>query len=93
MVSLNTRTPTAVLHQHLADMLVEEAVLAVMAEHSLNSYNTHCNDREIDRLKQATWVRGIVGGILKGGECIGRVPVGIQCMCAFLSNAASGVQS
>lgn len=58
------------LHQHLADKLGEEAVFAVMAEHNLNSYNTRCNDREIDRLKRATWVHGIVGGILKGGECI-----------------------
>lgn len=37
--SLNTRILTAVLHQRLADTLGEEAVFAVMAEHSLNPYS------------------------------------------------------
>lgn len=60
---LNTRILTALLPQHLADMLGQDAAFAVMPEHSRNSYNTHCNDRKIDILKRATLVHEILCGI------------------------------
>lgn len=72
--SLNKRALTTVLHQHPADTPGEEAAFAVMAEHSLNSYNTRCDAREIDRLKQVSWVCGIVGGIAKEAPCMGQMP-------------------
>ena len=82
---MNTGNLTTALHQHLADMPGEEDVFAVTAEHSQNSYQTHCSDREVDRVKQAPLVHAIVGGIPKEGERMGRVSV-----CASL---ASAVQS
>lgn len=67
------------LHQHLADIQEEETVFAVMAEHSVNSYHTHSNDKKkkkkADREKHTTWIHAIAGLILQEGESMGRISV------------------
>ena len=73
--SWNMKSLTTVLHQHLADMQGEKAVFAVMAEHSSNSCNTRCSDRNWQTGASyflASWKsrRWNTGGIL--GECMGR---------------------
>lgn len=78
------RILATLLHQHLGDIQEEGTVFAVMPEHSLNSYHTHCNDKKADREKHTTWIHAIAGLILQEGESTGRISVWI--LCEFLGN-------
>lgn len=80
------RILATLLHQQLGDIQEEGTVFAVMPEHSLNSYHTHCNDKKADREKHTTWIHAIAGLILQEGESTDRISVWI--LCEFLGNTA-----
>lgn len=80
------RILATLLHQQLGDIQEEGTVFAVMPEHSLNSYHTHCNDKKADREKHTTWIHAIAGLILQEGEGTDRISMWI--LCEFLGNTA-----